>query len=444
VSSGDTIVALSTPPGRGALAVIRISGPETPRLAEHLCGSLPPARTACLRLLRDSEGHPLDQGVLTFYPAPASATGEDVLEISCHGAPVVVQALLRQLQDLGARAALPGEFSRRSFEAGKLDLSQAQAVADLIAATTERAGRCAARVLKGDISQEIASILQQMIDIRVYVEGALDFPEEDIDWLAEREVSEPLQKIHQHAEQLVRRARQGRTVSAGLALVLLGSPNAGKSSLLNHFTGDDTAIVATQAGTTRDVLVAPMQINGMSVRLLDTAGIRETEGEAEAEGVRRSWRMADEADLLLQVFDAHAGWSEEDEHIAKHLPSGRPTLILANKCDLLSDGIPRSGPDDVCAVSAKTASGMDALTQRISEALLLEEGLEEDEFMASQRQLESLIQVRDAVSRACEARGGELIAEELRLAQQALGNVTGEFTTDDLLGEIFSRFCIGK
>ena len=444
MNAGDTIVALSTPPGRGALAVIRVSGPQSPHLARHFCGELPPPRHACLRTLHDETGNPLDQGVLTFYPAPASATGEDVLEISCHGAPAVVQSLLHQLQNLGARAALPGEFSRRSFELGKCDLNQAQAVADLIAATSERAARCAARVIKGDISREISSILQQIIDIRVYVEGALDFPDEDVDWLAEGGVHAPLDAVCQSAELLVRRAQQGRTVSAGLALVLLGPPNAGKSSLLNHFTGDETAIVTTQAGTTRDVLVAPLQINGVSVRLLDTAGIREASNDAESEGVRRSWQMANEADLILQVFDAHAGWGTSDEAIAQQLPAECPTLVLANKCDLLAEDASISGPRNACRVSAKTGFGIPELAQRISATLLLEEGLEEDEFMASQRQLAAFSEMRDALNRARKAQGGELIAEELRLAQQALACVTGEFSNDDLLGEIFGRFCIGK
>ncbi len=442
--AGDTIVALSTPPGRGALAVIRISGPESSNLAQHFCGEMPPPRYACLRMLHDESGNALDQGVLTFYPAPASATGEDVLEISCHGAPAVVQSLLRQIQNLGARPAEPGEFSRRGFEAGKCDLNQAQAIADLIAATSERAAKCAARVLKGDISQEISIILQQIVDIRVYVEGALDFPDEDVDWLAEGGVREPLDAVCDSAERLLQRAQQGRTVSAGVSLVLLGPPNAGKSSLLNHFTGDETAIVTTQAGTTRDVLVAPLQFNGIAVRLLDTAGIRDTEGEAEAEGVRRSWQMASEADLILQVFDAAVGWGQADEAITQQLPADCPALVLANKCDLLEDDASISGPQEVCRVSAKTGEGIPELTQRIGAALLLEEGLEEDEFMVSQRQYAAFSEMREALQRARQAQGGELIAEELRLAQQALSRVTGEFSNENLLGEIFSRFCIGK
>lgn len=444
MSSGDTIVALSTPPGRGALALIRASGPLVPELARRFGGeTLPAPRTSCLRTLRDAEGRALDQGVLTFYPAPASATGEDVLEISCHGAPAVVEALLSRLRSLGARPAEPGEFSRRAFEAGKMDLTQAQAVADLIAATTGRAARCAARVLKGDISREISSIMQEIIDIRVYIEGALDFPDEDVDWLAESDFGARLAGLANQAEQLVRRAKQGRTVGTGIRLALLGPPNVGKSSLLNHFTGVDTAIVTAQPGTTRDVLTASFQINGIPLILADTAGIRPAEAEAEVEGIRRSWRAAEEADLILQVFDAHAGWSEADGEIKDRLPEC-PVLVIANKCDLLPDGAPESGPKEAIRLSAKFGHGVEILKERITRLLELESALEEDEFMAHQRQIDALIETGEALRRAAQAQGGELVAEELRLAQEALGTLTGEFTADDLLGEIFGRFCIGK
>lgn len=444
MSASDTIVALSTPPGRGALALIRASGPRVPDLSRQINGgALPAPRAACLRTLHDAQGRTLDQGVLTFYPAPASATGEDVLEISCHGAPAVVEAVLSRLLSLGARLAEPGEFSRRAFDAGKMDLAQAQAVADLIAATTDRAARCAARVLKGDISREISSITQEIVDIRVYIEGALDFSDEDVDWLAESDFGARLSGLADQVGQLIRRARQGRTVGTGIRLALLGPPNVGKSSLLNHFTGTDTAIVTAQPGTTRDVLTASLQIDGIPLILTDTAGIRPTEAEAEVEGIRRSWRAAEEADLILQVFDAHAGWSEADAEIAQRLPE-HPALVLANKCDLLPDGVPQSGPEDAIRLSAKLGDGVEALKERIIHLLQLESALEEDEFMAHQRQIDALLQTGEALKRATQAQGGELIAEELRLAQEALGSLTGEFTADDLLGEIFRRFCIGK
>ena len=444
MNPGDTIVALSTSPGRGALALIRASGPLVPELARHFHGgTLPAPRVSRLRTLRDARGRALDQGVLTFYPAPASATGEDVLEISCHGAPAVVDALLFRLRSLGARPAEPGEFSRRAFEAGKMDLAQAQAIADLIAATTERAARCAARVLKGDISREISSIMQGTVDVRVYIEGALDFPDEDVDWLAESDFGERLSGLADQVGRLVRRARQGKTVGMGIRLALLGPPNVGKSSLLNHFTGTNTAIVTAQPGTTRDVLTASFQMDGVPLILVDTAGIRPAEAEAEVEGIRRSWRAADEADLILQVFDAHAGWSDADEEIKNRLPK-RPALVLANKCDLLPDGAPESGPEDAIRLSAKRGHGIKALKERIARVLELESALEEDEFMAHQRQIDALLETGEALRRSARAHGGELVAEELRLAQEALGSLTGEFTTDDLLGEIFGRFCIGK
>ena len=440
----DTIVALATPPGRGALAVVRASGPRAPALARALTDqSLPEPRRAALRALHDGRGRVLDQAVLTRYAAPASATGEDLLEICCHGAPAVVAALLARLCELGARPAEPGEFSRRAFAAGKLDLAQAQAVADLVAATTERAARCAARVLTGDISREITSISQEIVDIMVYVEGAMDFPDEDVDWLAERDFGPRLRALAERLEALLARARQGRAVGAGARLALLGPPNAGKSSLLNHFTGADTAIVTAEPGTTRDVLTAPLQLEGVPLHLHDTAGIRDAAAAAEAEGVRRSWRAAEQADLVLQLYDAAAGWGAADAALAARL-ADRPRLVLANKCDLLPDGAPADGPDGALALSAKTGAGVPELRARILAELRLDAALEEDEFMAHGRQLDALARARDALVRAPTAAGGELLAEELRAARAALGDLIGEFAADDLLGEIFGRFCLGK
>ena len=285
--------------------------------------------------------------------------------------------------------------------------------------------------------------MQEIVDIRVYIEGALDFPDEDVDWLAEADFSTRISALSDKVEQLVRRARQGRTVATGIRLALLGPPNVGKSSLLNHFTGADTAIVTAQPGTTRDVLTASFQIDGIPLILADTAGIRAAEAEAEVEGIRRSWRAAEEADLILQMFDAHAGWNEDDQEIKNRLPE-RPALILANKCDLLPDGIPGSGPEEAIRLSAKFGHGIETLKRQIIQLLELENALEEDEFMAHQRQIDALLETGEALKRAARAQGGELIAEELRLAQEALGALTGKFTADDLLGEIFSRFCIGK
>ena len=443
-AAGDTIVALATPPGRGALAVVRASGPRVPELARALAGEpLPEPRRPVLRALRDGRGRVLDQAVLTRYAAPASATGEDLLELSCHGAPAAVAGLLARLRELGARLAEPGEFSRRAFEAGKLDLAQAQAVADLATATTERAARCAARVLTGDISREIHAISQEIVDIMAYVEGAMDFPDEDVDWLAERDFGPQLEALAARLEALLARARQGRAVGAGAHLALLGPPNAGKSSLLNHFTGADTAIVTAEPGTTRDVLTAPLQLDGVPLHLHDTAGIREADAAAEAEGVRRSWREAEQADLVLQLYDAAAGWGAADRALAERLGE-RPRLVLANKCDLLPGGVPAGGPAGALALSAKTGAGVPALRARILAELRLDAALEEDEFMAHGRQLEALERARGALARAPAAPGGELLAEELRAARGALGALVGEFAADDLLDEIFGRFCIGK
>ena len=445
MSDDDTIVALATPPGRGALALLRISGPRAAGCIPAITSrtGLPP-RQACLCALRGGDGREIDRGVLVFYEAPASATGEDVLEITCHGAPAVVRQLLLRLRELGIRGAQPGEFSRRAYVAGKMDLAQAQAVADLIAATTDRAARCAARVLEGEVSRELRALCAEIEELVVPLEGYLDFPDDEIGSPDQAMRDIRIASVRDRLDTLLARARQGRTVHSGIRMALLGPPNVGKSSLLNRCTGTDTAIVTDEPGTTRDVLEAPLQVAGIPVLLQDTAGIRETGQKAESEGVRRSWRAVDEADLVLQMFDAAAGWSPADEAIARRLED-RTCLVLANKCDLLGEGqAPRGGPADALAISARTAAGMDELFERITDMLHLDAALEEDEFMAHGRQVEALERARECVARACGVGACELVAEELRAARSALGEMVGEFTSEDLLGEIFSRFCIGK
>ena len=444
MSAGDTIVALATPPGRGALSVLRVSGPRAQECIVALTArkSLRPRR-ATLCTLRDAGGQAVDQGIAVFYPAPKSATGEDVLELTCHGAPVAVAALLAHIQTLGARPAQPGEFSRRAFAAGKLDLAQAQAVADLVAATTERAGRCAARVLRGAVSQEVQALCTELVDLLVPIEGLLDFPDEEVG-AEDASAHARIRAVRDRLDLLLRRARQGRAVHTGARLALLGAPNAGKSSLLNHFTGEDRAIVTDEPGTTRDVLSAALQINGVALQLQDTAGIRDARAAAETEGVARSWRCAEEADIVLHVFDAAAGWSDADAAIAGRLRD-RARLTLANKRDLLGAGAPpRGGPTDALAVSAKTGAGIDALRARVVETLQLDTALEEGEFMAHSRQLDALRRAHAAAARAAATAEQEIIAEELRTARAALGELVGEFSSEDLLGEIFARFCIGK
>ncbi len=473
----DTICAIATPPGMGGIGIVRISGPKAPQLAQTVCGRPLQPRLAQLCPFRDAQGDLIDTGLALYFPAPASFTGEHVVELQGHGGPVVMHLLTRRLLQLGARMARPGEFSERAFLNDKLDLAQAEAIADLIASGTEAAARAAQNSLKGVFSERVNGVQQQLTGMRVFVEAAIDFPDEEIDFLAESDILQRLQITRQDLTGLLAEARQGLLLRDGATLAIIGQPNAGKSSLLNALSGQDSAIVTEIAGTTRDVLREWIDIHGIPVHVADTAGIRETSDRIEAEGVRRARRAVEAADLVLLVMDATAEL-EPQCTLLRELPEPARCLLVANKCDLLSDPEQRAvdaqwarlaGPagakqmdeqptnqndrqDAQSAtgpvwISATQGKGLDDLKERIRDSLGAGEHTE-GSFSARQRHVDALQRAAHHLDlgeqRLTVEQAGELLAEELRLAQQDLGEITGELLADDLLGVIFSSFCIGK
>ena len=445
-SATVTIAAIATPPGRGGIGVVRVSGAELTSFARALMGRLPAPRRAERAVFRDSAGREIDEGLALFFPAPRSYTGEDVLELHGHGGPVVMRMLLRRCLELGARVAEPGEFTHRAFLADKLDLAQAEAVADLIDAATESAARCAVRSLKGEFSDAIHALEAQLVELRMLVEAALDFPEEEIDPLDRANARDRLDRVAGEVDRALSQARQGSLLRTGLHVVLAGSPNVGKSSLLNRLAGEERAIVTPVPGTTRDTVRESIQIGGVPLNIVDTAGLRDTADEVERLGIERTWREIERADLLLLVVDARSGISPDDEAVVAKLPARLRRVVVHNKIDLTerSPGV-EHGPDgEHVFLSAMTGEGLDRLRETLL-SLAGFESREEDVFMARERHLDALRRARSHLADAMAAFGRpELFAEELRLAHQALQEITGEFTADDLLGEIFSRFCIGK
>ena len=441
----DTIVALATPPGTGGVGVVRISGGDAGRIARAMLGSLPEPRVATFATFVDVRGEPLDEGLALYFPDPASFTGESVLELQGHGGPVVMSLLVEAAVELGARRAEPGEFTRRAFLNGKLDLAQAEAVADLVASGTAQAARAALRSMSGAFSDAVTNLADQLTAIRVYVEAAIDFPEEEIDFLGDDELGERLAKGAAAFETLLSQAAVGRVMRDGYQVVIVGKPNAGKSSLMNRLSGEETAIVTEIAGTTRDVLRERINIDGLAVELVDTAGLRDNPDRIEEEGIRRARKAMAEADAVLWIQDAI---ETVPGRIEEPVPEGVPVIIVRNKIDLSGErpGIVR-GERPVVRLSARTGEGLDGLRERIREMAGFRD-LGEGAFTARRRHVEALRDARghfDAGRAAlCDVRAGELLAEELRLAQQALATITGEVTADDLLGRIFSEFCIGK
>ncbi len=431
-----TIVACATPPGRGGVAVIRVSGPAVPRMAEDLLGSLPPPRRARLVSLKEPSGELLDRGLALFFPAPHSFTGEDVLELQVHGSPVVCDLLMNRLCDLGARPAGPGEFSRRAFLNDRMDLSQAEAVADLIDASSEAAARAAARSMRGAFSEAVEELTAHLTGLRAHLEATLDFPDEEITPLEDRALTRGFRQLGELFRRVAKAAERGRILRDGLNVVLSGAPNAGKSSLLNALAGESAAIVADEPGTTRDLVRAEVTISGIPVELVDTAGLRSAEGTVEREGVRRARAAADQADLIVHVWDAFAGGPQP-------APEER-TIVVRNKVDLTGEA-PGPAGAQALNVSATTGAGLGALRQAIAEAA---GGPGEGVFSARSRQVNSLKEARQRFlkgrSLLAQGQSPELVAEELRLSQESLGEITGAVSSDDLLGEIFSQFCIGK
>jgi tRNA modification GTPase len=451
-SENDIIAAVATPPGRGGVGIIRISGKSLqPFLLAFDCPE-PSPRLAVFTEFRDNEGELIDQGLLIYFPNPHSFTGEDVLEIQGHGGPVVMDLLLQRVLELGARLAQPGEFSQRAFLNDKIDLAQAEAIADLIDASSRQAARGAMRSLRGDFSERVHGIVERLIELRAFVEAAIDFPEEEIDFLADNSVREKLQQIIASLDGLMASAEQGVILSEGMTVVLAGKPNAGKSSLLNALSGSDVAIVTEIAGTTRDVLRESVHLDGMPLHFVDTAGLRESSDLVEQEGIRRAWREIESADRILFVADIAENHQVDittlwPEFFQKFPEKANLTLVL-NKVDKLAAPMPEvEGSIPSFAISAKTGLGLDNLKHHLKECMGYRES-SEGNFLARRRHLRGLQNtlntLNDGMRQLDEHRAGELLAEDLRLAQHHLGEITGEFSSDDLLGVIFSRFCIGK
>lgn len=446
----DTIVAIATAPGRGAVGIVRLSGPHATQIARTICrAELPAARMAALRSFHDEQGQRLDQGLALVFPGPRSYTGEDVVELQAHGGPVVLDLLLRAACALGARLARPGEFSEQAFLNDRLDLAQAEAVADLIDASSHAAVLAANRSLEGEFSRRISVLAESLLELRVFVEGALDFSDEDIDWLSDPTLSTRLRDTCQQLDHLLATAAQGRRLSEGMVIAIAGRPNVGKSTLLNRLAGSDAAIVSEIPGTTRDVLREHLVIDGLPVTVIDTAGLRETGDAIEREGIRRTWLALEQAELALILADDREGLNPEDRATLRKLPAQARPLIVLNKCDL-SGNSPAAGEQEGQAfvrLSAATGTGLDLLRNAIREAAGLgiqTEGL----FSARRRHLDALDRTRThldaATRRLTERSAAELAAEELRRAHQALGEITGQTMSEDLLGAVFARFCIGK
>jgi tRNA modification GTPase len=445
VGSADTIAAIATPPGRGAVGMLRLSGPRVPDIARAMLGALPEPRRAVFAPFRDAHGATLDAGLAIFFPAPASFTGEDVLELQCHGGVLVMDLLLRRLLELGARPARAGEFSERAFLNGKMDIAQAEAIADLIEAGTEAAARAAVRSMQGEFSSRIAALVALITELRVHVEAAIDFPDEEIDFLAAPAITSRLARLREAFDSVQAAARQGAMLREGLTVVIAGKPNAGKSSLLNALAGEDVAIVTPAPGTTRDVLRQPLQLDGLPLNLVDTAGLRSAADAAEAEGIRRAHGEMRRADRILFVLDA----SDSAADAPEEPPSGVPLTVIHNKIDLTGTAarVDEQASPPRIYLSARTGAGIELLRSHLrARAGYL--GAESGVLAARRRHLEALQRARAWVESAAragaEARGFELFAEDLRLAQGALGEITGEVTSEDLLGAIFSSFCIGK
>lgn len=441
----DTIAAVATPPGKGGIGIVRISGPDSDSIARRILGKLPKPRYATLADFRDGTDAVVDSGLALWFPAPDSFTGESVLELHGHGGPAVMSLLVDAAIRLGARRAQPGEFSQRAFLNGKLDLVQAEAIADLIDSGTAQAARAAQRSLSGAFSAAVDALGEALIRLRLHVEAAIDFPEEEIDFLSDAALARQIDDCDRAFEALTRQAEAGRLLRDGLQIVIVGKPNAGKSSLLNFLSGEEAAIVTEYAGTTRDILKERIDIDGLAVELVDTAGLRDNPDTIEAEGIRRARLAMANADAVIWVREAGAG---DDDSIEEDLPTGIPSIILRNKIDVTGDAPGElSQNPTVLNVSAKTGAGIDALRQTIRRIAGYAD-LGEGACTARQRHVDALVDARrhfDAGREALQAsKAGELLAEELRLAQQSLAGITGEFSSDDLLGRIFSEFCIGK
>ncbi|MDP3087627.1 MAG: tRNA uridine-5-carboxymethylaminomethyl(34) synthesis GTPase MnmE [Methylotenera sp.] len=442
----DTIAAIATASGAGGIGVVRVSGPAASFIATDVLGLCPSARHAAYLDFKQANGDLIDRGIAIFYPNPYSYTGEDVLELQAHGGTALMQILLARCIELGARQAEPGEFTRRAYLNEKIDLAQAEAVADVINAATVEAAKSAVRSLSGEFSKCINALLLKLIDLRMFVEACLDFPEEEIDFITQGRVADKLAAILLELNSVFTKAKQGSLLREGINVVLVGQPNVGKSSLMNQLAGEDIAIVTAIAGTTRDTIRNAIQINGVPLHVIDTAGLRETDDEVEKFGIARTWAIAQTANIALLLVDAAHGITETEKSILERLPQEIRKIWVHNKIDVANEPALVAEKEGATHIylSAKTGAGLDLLKSQLLK-LAGYENNSEGVFMARARHLEALSQVQAHLQFASEQINfAELVAEELRISQEALSSITGEFTPDDLLGEIFSKFCIGK
>ena len=442
----DTIAAIATPPGNGGVGIIRISGTLVTEIAKQLLNKSLIPRHALFSSFIDDDGSVIDSGISLYFPAPASYTGEDILELQGHGGSVVLDMLLRRVLSLGARLANPGEFTERAFLNNKLDLAQAEAVADLIESSTEQSVRSAQKSMQGVFSAQINELVAELTELRIYVEAAIDFVDEEIDFLTDGVVENRIIRLLQGIRQIQKTAQQGRLLRDGMTVVLAGKPNAGKSSLLNALAGHEAAIVTDIAGTTRDVLRERIQLDGMPLHIIDTAGLRESDNSIEKEGIRRAHEEIQKADKILLLIDAR---EPETEDLLKTLPTNIEITKVYNKIDLLgiAPGIKQTEDGYSCYLSIKTGEGMDLLKQHLKQSVGFNEATD-NVFIARRRHIEALRKgyeyVTSALNQLQVSQAGELVAEDLRQAQMSLAEITGTVTSDDLLGKIFSSFCIGK
>lgn len=450
----ETIAAVATAPGRGGIGVVRVSGARAKAVAITLSGREPIPRHAHYGPFHADDGEVIDEGLMLFFPGPHSFTGEDVLELQGHGGPVVLDMLLQRCVELGIRLARPGEFSERAFLNDKLDLAQAEAIADLIEASTSQAARNAVRSLQGEFSRRVHQLTEKLIQLRIYVEAAIDFPEEEIDFLADGRVLALLQDVRQELSGVVREAGQGALLREGMNVVIAGRPNAGKSSLLNALAGREAAIVTDVAGTTRDVLREHIHIDGMPLHVIDTAGLRDTDDEVERIGVERAIKAIAEADRVLLLVDASTAADDPGAIDWPDFLTVRPerakTTLIRNKADITGEDVGIAIDTDgysTLSLSARSGEGLELLREHLKSCMGYDQTAESG-FSARRRHLDALRQATDYLdhghAQLTLAGAGELLAEDLRLAQQALGEITGTFSSDDLLGRIFSSFCIGK
>lgn len=450
----ETIVAQATAPGRGGIGILRVSGPLATKVAQAILGKCPKPRMADYLPFKDADGTILDQGIALYFKSPNSFTGEDVLELQGHGGQVVLDLLLKRILQIdGIRLARPGEFSEQAFLNDKLDLAQAEAIADLIDATSEQAVRSALKSLQGEFSKKVNALVDSVIYLRTYVEASIDFPDEEIDFLADGKIEANLRGIINQLEDVRSEAKQGSILREGMKVVIAGRPNAGKSSLLNALAGHEAAIVTDIAGTTRDVLREHIHIDGMPLHIIDTAGLRDATDEVERIGISRAWTEIEQADRIILMLDSSDPESADlskvrSEFLAK-LPSTLPVTMVRNKIDLNGEQASESeqGGYQMISLSAQTHDGVKLLREHLKQAMGFQTGMEGG-FLARRRHLDALDKAAEHLQiglvQLTEFHAGELLAEELRLVQSYLSEITGQFTSDDLLGSIFSSFCIGK